>query len=243
MIGQLESEGLEPREELADWFEFVGGLTPNEPGQSRLLGVFDNHPLVSIEGALATRRLWLQTDPDDHVWAEDWPSWIPIADGKPTVVVELVDGPSRGGVLVLWPDEPWGEPQQRAPGLAPWIRQLTATAATEVTSHIPAGVALRQWVYFQVGSVELEPESASRLATTKIPTELFDRLVLRYPGPGVQPANRGRELEQVSVVEAVLRANGFADWPITVEPSDKAFPNPDLCEINIYGGFRPPTPS
>ena len=129
-------------------------------------------------------------------------------------------------------------PQRRGPDLASWVERLTSLIDRDVFEFVPTGEVLREEVYFRVGTLDLSSSSASRLANVRVPSEHFDRLVLRYPGPGVEPSNRGRERQQVAVVEGILRASGYADWKIDSGPTDRACHNPDLCSIKVLAGIR-----
>ncbi|MBT8200702.1 MAG: hypothetical protein KJO36_09310, partial [Acidimicrobiia bacterium] len=61
VVDRLEVAGVDPIDDVVDWFAFSNGLLPSVPGESRLAGVFDGMMTVSLETALDERTERLHT--------------------------------------------------------------------------------------------------------------------------------------------------------------------------------------
>ena len=115
VAARCRAAGLEPTDDVVDWFGFVGGATRAEPGEVRLGGLFDDLWLTSLERSLALRDERLGGDAGmadaelaDAIAFEA--TWLPISEGKPIAFVDLGPGPERGALRAVWNDEPWVGP-------------------------------------------------------------------------------------------------------------------------------------
>lgn len=237
IIDRLRAAGIEPIEDVVDWFSFSDGLRPIAPGGPELQGIFDGTSLVSLDDALAERERRL--DPgflaeqfgeeqlrelsDANLIVAFETTWLPISRGKETCVIETSPDAERVGRLIaLWADEL--EPRVKAADLATWITSLAAAVPNGgIHLAVAADAAPAGSIVVELGSLELTRPRAQRLGRLRDNPFLQDCVGIRlmHAPRGSVAANGSLEEQQVDLVEDHLRQAGFAHLRferVAVEP-------------------------
>lgn len=250
VIAQLVEAGVDPVDDVVDWFTFSDGRPSIRAGEQHLFGIFDDLTIVSLDEALAERARRL--DPsyqmsqgfDDQQFRElseadllvpFLPSWMPISYGKQTCVIETDRrAPRFRQLIALWNDEL--NPRIKAASAAGWVEQLTLAVPTGSVGFATAPTAGKvASAIFALGSVELTKPRASRLRLLLDNTFLLDCVGIRvvHAHRGSLPDNAGLEIRQAEFVEQFLREIGFDGHDYERVASEPEFDH--LHAIAIFG--------
>ncbi|NND75469.1 MAG: hypothetical protein HKN44_10745 [Ilumatobacter sp.] len=227
----LREHGIQPRDDLVDFFAWSGGTGPDGPP------FFLDVRIVSISAALEIRRELLAIAreaalDDEEASSDDFfdSAWVPLGPSDPQLVVDTGPGPTSGNVLAVWWDQP---PVTEADSIEAFVERRRAQlvdgevrlAGDSLVRH-PLRLAVRPVTVIRigVGREDLIPSALERIdkAAAAAEADPDAEVAIVHNALGDIPGNDRLELHQRDLVVEALVAAGVDRNRLTAQTTELA---------------------